>query len=179
MKSLNAEIPTAKSLTIKKVLAAVGLSAHSEATATYAAKIAKGFNASLTLVYVYEPIPPFGYGSATYTPIEGEREDLRKLLDQLTQKVRKVSGVCDAVILVGSPAEQISVLARDIDADLIVTASHHPTLHARLLNLDEAPHIMHRLLVLFWFVTREIPNKSLGYYALPHSGDNGLESSSG
>jgi nucleotide-binding universal stress UspA family protein len=31
-----------------------------------------------------------------------------------------------------------------VDADLIVTASHHPTFLRRLFNLDKAPRIMHR-----------------------------------
>jgi nucleotide-binding universal stress UspA family protein len=52
--------------------------------------------------------------------------------------------MCDSVILVGSPAEQITALARDMDADLIVTASHHPTFLARLFSLDQAPRIVHR-----------------------------------
>jgi universal stress protein A len=145
MKTLNAEMPTEKSIILQKMLVAVDLSSRSEATATYAAEMAKYLNASLTLVYVYEPVPVYGYASEyTYALNQDKREDLQKRLDQLTQKVTKLGGICDAVILVGNPAKQIAVLARDIDADLIVTASHHPTLLARLFNLDKAPHIMHR-----------------------------------
>jgi universal stress protein A len=145
MKTSNAEIPTEQSVTIQNVLVAVDLSAHSEATATYAAEIAKCFDASITLVYVYEPVSPYGYPSdEIYALIEDERPDLQKPLKQLTQKIRKLNKVCDSVILVGNPAQHIAALARDIDADLIVTASHHPTLLARMFNLDKAPHIMHR-----------------------------------
>ncbi len=76
--------------------------------------------------------------------IEDNREDLQALLDKLAEKVRELGGVRDSVIREGGPAEQISALARDIDADLIVTACHHPRLLARLFNLDKAPQIMHR-----------------------------------
>ena len=41
-------------VSIKKVLVAVDLSHHSEATAFYAAGIANQFGASLTIVHVYE-----------------------------------------------------------------------------------------------------------------------------
>jgi nucleotide-binding universal stress UspA family protein len=145
MKSLNAEVAADKSVTIQKVLVAVDLSAHSEATATYAAEIGKCFNATLTLVYVYEPVSLYGLPSGyTYGLIENKREDLQQQLDQLTKKIRRLGGMCDSVILVGSPAKQIKALACDMDADLIVTASHHPTLLARLFSLDQAPRIVHR-----------------------------------
>jgi hypothetical protein len=50
--------------------------------------------------------------------------------------VHQLVPVCESVYLEGEPAEQISALARDLGADLIVTASHHPTILARLFNLD-------------------------------------------
>jgi nucleotide-binding universal stress UspA family protein len=43
-----------------------------------------------------------------------------------------------------SLAERISALAREIHADLIVTASHHPRFLVRLFTLDQAPEIMRR-----------------------------------
>jgi nucleotide-binding universal stress UspA family protein len=51
---------------------------------------------------------------------------------------------CESAFLEGEPAERITALAREMGADLIVTASHHPTFLARLLNLDKARQIMHR-----------------------------------
>jgi nucleotide-binding universal stress UspA family protein len=94
MKTLNAGIFTGRSVEIQKVLVAVDLSAHSEATAVYAAEIAKCFNASLTLAYVCEPVPLYDYASEyTFALIEDEREALGKLLDELTEKVRKLGGL--------------------------------------------------------------------------------------
>jgi nucleotide-binding universal stress UspA family protein len=93
-----------------------------------------------------EPAPLYVYASETNYPlIEDEREDAQKLLlDELTHTVREMGVVIDSVLQVGNPAEQISAVARDVKADLLVTASHHPTLLARLFNMDKAPHIMHR-----------------------------------
>jgi universal stress protein A len=145
MKTLEPETSKNKLVSIHKVLVAVDLSDHSKATATYAAEIAKSFSASLTIVYVYEPVPLYNYASeTTYTLIEDQREALQKLLDELTKKVEEIGLECKSVFMVGDLAEQISELARDINADLIVTASHHATLLGRLFNLNKAPHIMHR-----------------------------------
>jgi nucleotide-binding universal stress UspA family protein len=145
MKTLEAQRPARELVSIKKVLVAVDLSVHSEATASYAAEIAKGFGASLTLVHVHEPVPLYECTSeTTHTVLDDQRRDLQKRLDQLIQKVRKTGLECESVYLFGEPAEEISVFARKMEADLIVTASHHSTFLGRLLNLDKAPQIMHR-----------------------------------
>jgi len=145
MKTLEAETLAGKLVSIRKILVAVDLSDHSEATASYAAELANSFGASLTVAYVYEPIPLSEYASeTTYSLLEEQRCDLRKLLDELTQKVQKIGAVCEPAFLVGKPAEQISTLARKIGADLVVAASRHPTFLGELFNLDTAPQIMHR-----------------------------------
>jgi nucleotide-binding universal stress UspA family protein len=75
--------------------------------------------------------------------LEEQRDDLQKMLKQLTRKLQTSSLICTSAFLVGAPAEQISALAREIDADLIVTASHHPTFRGRLSHMDKARLIMH------------------------------------
>jgi nucleotide-binding universal stress UspA family protein len=128
MTTLEAEKRTPKFLSIKNVLVAVDLSEQSEATATYAAELAKCFGASLTLVHVHDPVPLYEYASeTTCTVLDEQREDLQKLLNELTQQVRKLGLVCRSVFLDGDPAERISALASEIDADLIVTGSRPAT----------------------------------------------------
>lgn len=145
MKTSAGETLTNKLASIRKVLVAVDLSARSEATASYAAAIAKGFDASLTIVHVYEPVPLCEYASeTTYTILEEEREDLLELLDQLTDKIRRTGVICRSAFLIGAPAEQISTLAHNIDADLIVTGNHHSTFLGRVFNLDKATLILRR-----------------------------------
>jgi nucleotide-binding universal stress UspA family protein len=132
-------------VSIKKVLVAVDLSHHSEATALYAAGIADQFGASLTIVHVYEPVPLSEYTcESTFTLLDNQRDCLQNLLDGITQKIRQLGVLSDSFFLVGEPAGKISELAREIDADLIVTASHHLTFLGRLFNLDKAPQIMHQ-----------------------------------
>jgi nucleotide-binding universal stress UspA family protein len=138
-------VPTATSVWLRKIVVAVDLSDHSEATARYAAEIARCFNATLNVVYVYEPVPLGEYVcESTFTILEEERDRLHKLLSELAQKVSPSGLMCKAVFLVGDPAEQIARWARKIDADLIITGSNEPTFLGRLFNLAKAPRIMHR-----------------------------------
>jgi nucleotide-binding universal stress UspA family protein len=145
MKTTEAETPTKKLLSIQRVVVAVDLSKHSEATARYAATIAKCFDASLYVAHVFSPAPIYEMGAeGAYNLIDQERGDFRAQLEELAGRMRKIVPVCEPVFLEGEAAEQITALAGDLDADLIVTASHHPKFLGRLFNLDQAPKIMHR-----------------------------------
>jgi nucleotide-binding universal stress UspA family protein len=153
MKTLEVESTAKKIISIQKVLVALDLSDHSTTTVTYAAEIAKCFDASLTIVHVCEPVPLQSYATeAVYRLIENQRIDLQRLLDEYSQKTRKPGVACEAVLLVGDAAEEILALARDMNADLIVVASLHSSLLGRLFNLNKAPRLMHRALcpVLFY-----------------------------
>ena len=145
MKSSKVAKPAKTSLLLRNMVVAVDLSDHSEATARYAADIAKYFGASLSVVYIYKPVPLGEYVcESTFTILEEERDRLCQLLGELAQKV-KVSGLpCKPVFLVGDPAEQIARWARQVDADMIITGSNEPTFLGRLFNLAKAPRIMHR-----------------------------------
>jgi nucleotide-binding universal stress UspA family protein len=143
--SFGTEASTNRSLSIRKVLVAVNLSDHSEATARYAAEIALFFRASLTIVYVYRTVPFCEYANeTTLTVLEDQRRDLQGMLNVLVQKVQKRGVICKSAFLVGEPTEQISILARDIAADLLVTASHQPIFLERIFNLDKTPPIKHQ-----------------------------------
>jgi nucleotide-binding universal stress UspA family protein len=145
MNILETERSSDKLVSIKKVVVAVDLTKHSEATAHYAAQIARWFDASLYIAHVFSRPPSSEFGSeGAYNVIDQERGELRARLDQLTEQVHQLVPVCESVNLEGESAEQISALARDLGADLIITASHHPTFLARLFNLDKAPKIMHQ-----------------------------------
>ena len=145
MNALEIEQRRPKFVSIKKVLVAVDLSEQSEATATYAAELAKCFGASLTLVHVHDPVPLYEYASeTTCTVLDEQREELQKLLGKLAQQLRKLGLVCRSVFLDGDPAEQVATLASDIDADLIVTGSRPSTFLGSLFGQHKAPQIMHR-----------------------------------
>jgi len=84
-------------VSIKKVLVAVDLSHHSEATAFYAAGIANQFGASLTIVHVYEPVPLSEYTcESTFTLLDNQHDCLEKILEEIAQK-RCDGLVCRAI----------------------------------------------------------------------------------
>jgi hypothetical protein len=92
-------------VSIKKVLVAVDLSHHSEATAFYAAGIANQFGASLTIVHVYEPVPLSEYTcESTFTLLDNQHDCLEKILEEIAQKVRRLGVSSDSFFLVGEPA---------------------------------------------------------------------------
>jgi nucleotide-binding universal stress UspA family protein len=145
MQTLKSQKLEDKLLSIQRIIVAVDLTEHSVATAHYAARIAKCFGASLYVAHVLAPEVLYVLpGAGTYEITDQERREIRARLDDLTEQVQKVAPMCTSVLLEGEAVEHIIALARDVDADLVITASHHQTFLGRLLHLDKAPKIMHR-----------------------------------
>jgi nucleotide-binding universal stress UspA family protein len=130
---------------IEKIIVAVDLSPHSAKTAAYGAEFAKSVGATVTLLHVFPPEPSIEFGTeALYKTFEaGRRLDAQKLIE-LVEQVRQTGVKCDHDFRVGDPAEQITQAAQTKDADLIITAAHHPGFLGRLFNMDQAPRILHR-----------------------------------
>jgi universal stress protein A len=128
-----------------KILVAVDLTEHSRSTISYAAQIAKCLNASIVLVHVFAPEAltesPKDY---RYQLLEELRRDSEMRLRDLSEAVYDMKVPCNPVFVIGDPAERVGALALTMNADLIITASHHPKFLARLFNLDTAPEIMRR-----------------------------------
>ena len=145
MQPLEAETLNNKLVAIQRIIVAVDLTEHSEATARFAAEIAKCFGASLYVAHAFAPETLYEFASeGTYTLVEDQGKDLRARLAALVEQMKGIVPTCESVFLEGEPAEEISGFARNVDADLIVTASRHTSFLGRLLNLEQAPKIMHR-----------------------------------
>lgn len=130
---------------VRKIVVAVDLSKHSKKTAAYAAEFAKSFGASITLVHAFAPEPITEF--TTQEVHERYEADLRasqRDLGKLAEAVRETYPDCDFEFRVGDAAEQVTLVAKDFDADLIITASHHPGFLGRLFGMDQAPRILHR-----------------------------------
>jgi len=132
-------------LNIKNIVVAVDLSPHSEKTAAYAVEFARSFEASITLVHVFptEHITEFLSQEVHDSFEEGQRATQRELR-ALLESLRESYPDCNMEFRIGDPAEQVTQLAREANADLIITASHHPGFLGRLFGLDQAPRILHR-----------------------------------
>jgi nucleotide-binding universal stress UspA family protein len=128
-------------LPIRQIVVAVDLTSRSEKTVAYAIEIARTFEARIHLAYVQAPESISKGGNENH---EKKRHDPVQGLTDLNKRIRWIYPNCGADFLVGNCADEISQLARTLDADLIITASHHPSFLASLLNLDQAPKIVHR-----------------------------------
>jgi nucleotide-binding universal stress UspA family protein len=130
---------------IRKILVALDLTVRSEATAEYAAYVAKSFGAWLKLVHVHSPETVYNViSNEGYDLIDTEQRNRRHALRALTKRISKRYRFCSQAFLVGNPAEEIALFARQINADLIIVGGYHPTFLASILHLDQAPKLIHQ-----------------------------------
>jgi nucleotide-binding universal stress UspA family protein len=61
----------------------------------------------------------------------------------LAEKVRETCFDCNTDFRIGDPADEVSLAALSLNADLIITASHNPSFLARFFGADQAPRILH------------------------------------
>jgi len=134
-------------LKLKRVVVAVDLSSHSPKTIAYAAAFAKSFGASLTLVHVFaqERITEFS-NQVVHEGYEGAKRAAERELNKLADNISKDYPDCSTEFRVGDPAEEVILFASDVEADLIVTASHHSGFLSRMFGVEQAPRILHRAL---------------------------------
>jgi hypothetical protein len=100
VKALETKSQADKLVSIERIVVAVDLTKHSEATANYAAQIAKCFNASLYVVHVFTPAPLHEFESeGAYSLIEQQRKEFRAQLNDLTEQVRTLVPACEPVFL--------------------------------------------------------------------------------
>jgi nucleotide-binding universal stress UspA family protein len=135
-----------RALPIRQIVVAVDLSPHSVKTVAYAVGIARPFGAMIYLVYVHAPAEAMvEYTTEQFHEyLERERRDRERELAELCEATRRTYPSCGAEFRVGNPADEVLQVARTLDVDLIVTASHHSSFLSRLFDLGQAAKIMHR-----------------------------------
>ncbi len=112
---------------IKKVLALTDGSQNSRSALRYAVEICRNFDASLHLLSVVEDMP-------SYVNLEVGIEFFASIQETIKKEVVQCSGYCETSgvactgeIRHGVPYEEIINYAKEIDADLIVMATHGHT----------------------------------------------------
>ncbi len=113
---------------IEKILVPIDFSDYSKSALRYAVNFAKFFNAEITLVYVVEPViypPDFSMGQIAIPTVTTEfderaKEELNKLAKNQIPSQVKVS----TVIKTGKPFIEIIDTAAEVNADLIIIATH-------------------------------------------------------
>jgi nucleotide-binding universal stress UspA family protein len=128
---------------IRKILVPLDFSALSKEALLWAIDLARRYDASLTLLHVYQPISfalPEGYVLPTPSVLADLEVSLGKALDDARRDVEEKSGMrVDTKLLQGAPFAEIVRLAREGSYDLIVLSTHGRTgiRHALLGSVAE------------------------------------------
>jgi nucleotide-binding universal stress UspA family protein len=137
--------PGLSSLELKNIVVAVSLKEGCGYTALYGVQLARIFKSRLHVVYVHDPQPTSEIaGSEVVSILERQQRLARQKLEFLVTELQQSYPACNGELLTGEPAEEITRYAEKHQADIIITASHHPGLLARWFGLDYAPRIMHQ-----------------------------------
>ena len=133
---LDQPAPSHPALHLKKLLVPIDFSESSQKALIYAVRLAQRNNSSLLLLHVFEPpqfvrqLPP-DYSFEAY-------EEMRKLcntssrqseesLVRLSRDVQKGNLVIETLHRIGTPYEEIVTVAKKMEVDLIVIATHGHT----------------------------------------------------
>jgi universal stress protein A len=116
---------------IRKILVPTDFSAHSSDQQAWAAELARRYDASLTLVHVYQPISyalPEGYVLPSANLLADLEVSLGRALDDAKKKLEASSGLrVDTALMQGVPFAEIVRFAREGSYDLIVLSTHGRT----------------------------------------------------
>jgi nucleotide-binding universal stress UspA family protein len=131
----------------RKILFCTDFSENSEAPRALAADYAKTFNASLAIAHVvqawagfptYEFRVPVDLHELTLQIQESVSADLEEMAKQCTPGVPEVTTYCK----IGSPAQEIVKLAKELNVDLIIMGTHGWTGFKHLLLGSVAENVL-------------------------------------
>jgi len=114
-------------LHLQQILVPTDFSEPSEKALRYAGKLAEQFGSAVTLLHVLQPVvypADFGYPSVPLDVDEGVRDRIQKRLADIAQQL---SFQGQPLIRVGQPYQEIGRAAAEINADLIIVATHGHT----------------------------------------------------
>jgi nucleotide-binding universal stress UspA family protein len=118
-------------MTIRKILLPTDFSAHSREAQAWAIELARRYDASLTLVHVYQPISyalPEGYVLPSANLLADLEVSLGRALDDAKKQLEAGSGLrVDTALMQGVPFAEIVRFAREGSYDLIVLSTHGRT----------------------------------------------------
>jgi len=117
--------------TIKKILVPIDFSDYSKKALQYTVKFAKSFNSELYLIYVIEPMiypADLSMGQMVIPPTEVNLDEKAKTeLEELAKTEIGDSLAYNIIVKTGKPFQEIIETAAEVDADLIIIATHGHT----------------------------------------------------
>lgn len=119
-------------LHLRKILVPTDMSPPAEKAIRYAAQLAEQFGGELFVVHIIEPVYPYPLDGMTYFPTSlptdpniARRPELEANLQQRAGKLQQEHRIkVKSEVRVGTAYDQIVRAARDLEADLVVVATH-------------------------------------------------------
>lgn len=116
---------------IKNILVPIDFSDYSKNALRYAVQFAKNFQAKMYLIYVVEPMiypADFSMGQVAIPSMDADlqnraEEELKNLANSFVDSSLEI----ETLIKTGKPFVEINETAKEIDADLIIMATHGHT----------------------------------------------------
>ena len=109
--------------TFTNILVPTDFSGPAEQATELATTLAEKFESKVTLLHTYV-IPTYPYGDGLYWPLDELELAAKTALDTALGKVKERYQLAEAILEVGSPAEQILSIAEARGVDLIVMGTH-------------------------------------------------------
>lgn len=125
----------------KKIIVPTDFSRASDAVLNYATTLAKEHGGALVITHVEEPMPAY-VGEGYYGMPSPPNPEVRRMLEAVRPTDPSVA--FEHRLLAGNPAEEISRLADEEQADLIVMGTHGRTGLSRLVMGSVAEEVVRR-----------------------------------
>jgi nucleotide-binding universal stress UspA family protein len=140
--------PPTAGLALRHVLVGVDRSEPSLAALELAADIAQAIGGSLSVLEVFDYVPPFPLGPSTTVTSQGEEDALDRTVALLEAEVEGIRGRgvgVHVIVRSGEPAPTLLELADDVDADLVVVGTRGRGDPAEPLLGSVARAVVHRV----------------------------------
>jgi nucleotide-binding universal stress UspA family protein len=135
------------SIHIRRIVVPIDLTSDAEKGVGSAVHLARRFGADLFLVHIYNEPYPFSYlrGPTAYAGCEQHRFNMELHLLALRDQLRTQYSQCFAIFRQGADIKwEISAVAKEIKADLIVVPAHHRNWFEYLCEGSDAEGIVRK-----------------------------------
>ncbi len=118
--------PDSALLNLKKILVPTDFSESSNSAYKYALRLGQQFRAELHVIHVLEPVLSPQFTGIPQAPAfsNGEIVSAKKKLRVWANSVKATGVTANIILRNGLPAHEIVEAAKDLDADLIIIATH-------------------------------------------------------
>ena len=109
---------------LKKIICATDISDFSNHTISCGIALAQEFNAKLFVCHVVDLTPNVFYGEAPIALIEYQKRIIDNAHEQIKAAIGDARVDWEPLVIIGHPADEISRMAGEKEADLVISATH-------------------------------------------------------